>query len=184
MSALDPITVLHNGIVALLLPWFPAHLWQIEPVPATLSLDAFQALAGRTPWIGVSWVDYAPQASSMRALDGAQRMRLTVCVRSDGLTERLFGDRLGPGLYPSLATVASVLHGRTVPEAGSLRVTGIAQTVVDGNADGTIATGVVDIACHTAFGDWLGEADDAPEFVTLVSTFEPVTPTPPDPETA
>lgn len=172
MSAIDPISALHDAVTAALRPFFPARVWQIEPVPAPLTINEFKALTGRTPWIGVSWVEFGVQAGSTRALNGDQRLRLTVCVKNPGRAARFVGDGRGPGLYPALATVASVLHGVLIEDIGSLLVTRVAQVFADGYADDTIAIGCVDIACNTAFGDWRGDAASAPAFARLVSAFE------------
>lgn len=172
MSVIDPITTIHAAVTVALRPFFPARQWHIEAMPSPLTLNEFKALTGRTPWLGISWGAFEPGQGSTRALNGDQQLRVTVCVKNPLREARFFGDRVGPGLYPALSTVASVIHGTAVDGVGTLLVSRVAQLFADGYADDTIAIGAVDVRCNTAFGDWNGEAASAPAFAHLISQFE------------
>jgi len=169
-NSADPISALHQRIEPLLRPYFVAGRWHIEPMPWPLTLAEFRALLGMTPWIGISWTEFA-LASSTRAMDGTHKLRLTICVKNPGRAARFFGDRLGPGLYPSLVTAAGALHGHTLGDFGTLQVSRAAQLYADGYGDANIAIGIVDLECHSRLGDVLGAAAAAPSFAQLVSSF-------------
>lgn len=170
-APLDPISTLQSAITARLREYFTGK-WTIEAVPAPLTLGEFRSLTGSTPWIGISWTEFAPDAGATRSLKGRVTFRLTICVKHPGRAGRFAGDRLAPGLYGSSSTAAIVLHGHTVDGWGTLLVTRAAQVFADGYADDTIAIAALDVACDTAFGDWRGDAAAAPAFARLVSEFE------------
>ncbi len=169
---LDPISAVHQQIEAQLLPWFKVGHWTIQAVPSPLTLREFNSLMRATAWIGISWVEHAPRPGGSRRLDGTLKFRLTLCVKNTDKTVRLFGDRLGPGLYPAMATAAMALHGVDVPGHGSLLVTRVAQSFADGYSDETIALGIIELEMVTALGDVLGAVEAAPAFAVLVSSFE------------
>ncbi|MDI4664713.1 hypothetical protein K9U40_10285 [Xanthobacter autotrophicus] len=173
MAGVDPITEIHQAIEPLLRPYFAERRWHIEPVPWPMTQTEFQRLLGVTPWIGLHWEKFTPDANCGRRLKGAHQMRLTLCVKNaGGRATRLLGDRLGPGLFPSLTTAAAVLHGRALPGIGTLAVGSVEQSYNDGYGGLDIAIGTLTFSCHTLFGDTLGAVAEAPEFAQLVSTFE------------
>ncbi|MEP9350571.1 hypothetical protein [Xanthobacter sp. KR7-225] len=169
----DPISDIHLAIEPLLRPWFPVARWQIDAVPAPLSLGEFQRLLRTTAWIGVAWREFRIDQAAGRRLKGVHELMLTIAVKNaGGIGPRLFGDRLGPGLYPALATAAGALHGRTLEGFGSLHVTRAAQAYADGYGDLTVAIGAVELQCMTMLAPDLGEPAAAPPFTKLVSDWE------------
>ena len=169
----DPISDMHLAIEPLLRPYFVAGKWQIDAVPHPLSLGEFQRLLGVAPWIGIAWREFKVDANAGRQLKGAHSLMLTMAVKNaSGRAARLFGDRLGPGLYPSLATAAGALHGRTIAGLGTLQVTRAGQAYADGFGDLTVAIGVVELTCVTLMTPLADEVEAAPDFARLVSSFE------------
>lgn len=173
MPATDPISDMHLAIEPLLRPYFVAGKWQIDAVPHPLSLGEFQRLLGVSPWIGIAWREFTPAANAGRLLKGTHSLMLTLAVKNaSGRVARLFGDRLGPGLYPALATAAGALHGRTVQGLGTLQVTRAGQAYSDGFGDLTVAIGVVELTCHTVMTPMADQVEAAPDFARLVSSFD------------
>lgn len=169
----DSISDIHLALEPLLRPYFARDRWQIDTVPMPLSLGEFTRLMRMTAWIGVGWEQFRPAPGGGRQLLGNHDLTLTMCVKNNaGIGPRLLGDRLGPGLYPSLVTAAVALHGRTVEDVGTLQVTSVAQSYADGYGDLTAAIGVVKLTCNTKLSPPFDTAADAPDFARLVSAFE------------
>ena len=166
----DPISEIHLAIEPLLRPWFPADRWQIDTVPSPLSLGDFQRLMRGTAWMGIAWREFRIEQGAGRQLKGVHDLMLTIAVKNvSGIQQRLMGDRLGPGLYPALATAAGALHGRNLVDYGSLHVTRAGQAYAEGYGDLTVAIGVVELQCMTMHAPNLGEPAAAPDFTKLVS---------------
>ncbi|ABS69713.1 hypothetical protein Xaut_4492 [Xanthobacter versatilis] len=173
MPALDPISEIHRAIEPLLRPYFERGIWVIEPVPFPMSLDEFKRLMRATPWIGIAWREFAVDTNAGRSLMGQHQLALTIVAKNAaGLDGRFFGDRLSPGLYPSLVTAAAVLHGKTLPDIGTLNVTRAGQSYAEGYGDLGAVVGLIELSVRTKFGDVLGAVEAAPDFARLVSSFE------------
>lgn len=172
MADLDPISQIHAALEPLLRPYFAKGKWHIETVPYPLSPTEFKRLMGVTPWIGLSWREFKTDDNAGRQLMGVHQLVLTFAVKNAaGREARFLGDRVGPGLFPSLATAAAVLHGRTLVDIGTLHVVRAGQAYAEGFGDLGEAIGMIELTCRTKFGDLLGAVADAPEFARLVSTF-------------
>lgn len=169
----DPISGITLALWPLLRPFFPANRWAIDAVPSPLSLHEFQRLLGTTSWIGIAWREFKIDQNAGRFLKGVHELTATIAVKNAaGRVQRLYGDRLGPGIYPALATFAGAVHGRTLPQFGTLEVTRAAQAYADGFGDLSYGIGFVELRCMTSLAPNLGEPAEAPDFTKLVSSFE------------
>lgn len=170
---MDPISEMHTAIEPLLRPYFKRERWTIEAVPFPLSLKEFLRLASSTPFIGISWKEFQVDTNAGRQLKGIHQLQVTMVVKNaEGRPARFFGDRLGPGLYPSLATAAGALHGKTLSNIGTLQVTRAGQSYADGWGDLGGTVGLIELSCRELLCPMLSEVEEAPDFVQLVSAFE------------
>ncbi|QIB34750.1 hypothetical protein [Ancylobacter pratisalsi] len=180
---IDPITALHRHVVALLAPYFDARKWgEVEAITLPLTYDSFRSIAKTTPRLYLGFNAFMAKGTSARMLDGDLSMRLVIVTKAGSAKQPgYFGDRFAPGLYPSLFAAATVLHGRTIADLGSLQVTGVNQGAAEGMADISALVGHVDFKMRASCGDFLGEAAAAPDFVRLISSFEVNAPSDADP---
>ncbi|WP_332117246.1 hypothetical protein [Azorhizobium caulinodans] len=171
MADLDPISAVHQAVEDRLKVFFPK--WHMEPVPAVLTLQEFTTLMGRTPWIGIAWTGFTPDAKSGRQLHGSHVLRLTMALKNPGRGGRFTGDQHAPGLYPAFATLIGALQGHTLPGHGTIAITKADQSFADGYGDKSVALGIVEISVGPqAFSAPFGALADAPAFVALVATYE------------
>lgn len=175
-SGRDPITAVSLGIAPLLAGYFDPRKWGAPKVVGLPFTSTHMArLTDKTPALHIGFDGFAFGApGAARIFGGAASFALVIVCRAAGAAPEAaqLGDKLGPGLYPSLITAAYALHGRIVDDVGTLRVTRLAQAGAEGWLDKGIAAGIVSFEVSTGLRDFLGEAESAPDFTRLVSDFE------------
>lgn len=175
MSAVDPISAAFAAIEARLRTVFLPKAWDFWIVPDPMSIEEFKAITRRTPCLGLGWRQFNPTDQKVgRRFQGTLGMRLTVVVKNpNGPRVRFLGDAKGPGLFPSIAGAIALINGYTVPDLGTFSVTAAAQAYAEGYGDHDMALATLDIASTVSIGDVTGALADAPEFLSMLSTFEP-----------
>ncbi|GLK85689.1 hypothetical protein [Ancylobacter defluvii] len=178
---LDPISEISVAIALLLAPYFPAAKWNGTPaiVGLPFSPEQFKRLADTTPRLHIGWEGVKPSGAG-RSFKGTFTFRLIIVVKNTGRSGPMLGDKLGPGIYPSVMAAVAALHGRTLNGIGSIEVTDANQATVDGWREIGAAAGIVSFTINNGLGDLLGEGEAAPQFLRLVSDFDVVTDPDPD----
>lgn len=139
-----PIKVMEPAIIERLRLVFPAQFFTIERVPQTLTLKEFDRVVRQTPFIGLAWTGYRPDADTGRALLGYMQWRLFLVYRaSNTLDARFKGDARGIGLDPMTDLAMAIMQGVTFDGIGHSAVTGANAIHADGHSDtGTVLSQV------------------------------------------
>jgi len=171
---LDPISAVARAIETRLRTYFPEKKWDFRHVPAALTLAEFKSHVSRNPLLALAFRSLPPASNSGRIFQGDIELVLTIVVMNQnaGTGARFFGDKLGPGLFPSLATVIGALNGWTCKGVGTFFVGRSDQTYAEGWDSMNMALASVDITARIMFDDVLGEASKAPEFLTLLTNWD------------
>ncbi|MBN9438983.1 hypothetical protein [Bosea sp. (in: a-proteobacteria)] len=173
MAELDPISAAFTAVETRLRTFFRKP-WEFAIVPDPMSLDEFKAVTRTTPLLALGWRQFNPSKSVGRRFHGELGLRLTIVVKHPlDAGKRFKGDAKGPGLFPAIAGAVALINGFTDPAVGTFSVTAIAQAYADGYGDHNIAIATIDIGCLVAIGDVTGDLAAAPDFLKLVSAFEP-----------
>lgn len=172
---LDPFTAWTHGIEARLRLAFDAKRWDFHVVPDPLSIEEFKSIAGiKTPLLALGWRQLNPNAKTVgRRFQGDAGLRLTIAVKNPTRAARFLGDAKKPGLFPSIASAIALLNGYTLVDVGTLFVTACSQAYAEGFGDITVAIATLDLTATIAIGDVTGDLADAPDYLKLVSNFEP-----------
>ncbi|WNJ89167.1 hypothetical protein [Bosea sp. 685] len=180
MPELDPFTRISTAIEDRLRLAFKANRWDFHIVPDPLSDAEFRSLVTRTPLLALSFRQMNPPDKGVgRRFSGNLGMRLTIVVKNpNGRQYRYLGDAKGPGLFPSMSGAALLLNGFTVADLGTIFVGAIAQAYAEGFPDLNAAIATIDLTMLATFGDILGDFENADDFLSTLSSFEPW----PDPE--
>lgn len=175
MSAVDPISAAFAAIEARLRTVFLPKAWDFWVVPDPMSIDEFKAVVRRTPCLALGWRQFNPTDQKVgRRFQGTLGMRLTIVVKNpNGPRVRFLGDAKGAGLFPSIAGAIALINGYTVPDLGTFSITAAAQAYAEGYGDHDMALATLDIASTVSIADVTGDFADAPEFLSMLSTFEP-----------
>lgn len=172
---LDPFTAWTNGIEARLRTFFKADRWAFHVVPDPFSIEEFRALvSARTPMLALGWRQMNPNAKTLgRRFQGDAGLRLTIAVKNPIRTARFLGDGKTPGLFPSIAGAIALLNGYTLVDVGTLFVTACSQAYAEGFSDATVSIATLDLTATIVISDVTGDLAAAPDFLQLVSAFEP-----------
>lgn len=175
MSAVDPISASFTAIEARLRTVFLEKKWDFHVVPDPMTMAEFKAIVRRTPCLALGWRQINPiDQKTGRRFQGSLGLRLTILVKNPNKGKpRFFGDERGPGLFPSIAGAAALLNGFSVPGLGTFFLTAIAQAYAEGYDEHDIAIATVDIGSTVQLVDIPDDPVDIPEFLRLLSTFEP-----------
>lgn len=175
MSAVDPISASFIAIETRLRTVFLEKKWDFHVVPDPMSIDEFKAIVRRTPLLALGWRQFNPaDQKTGRRFQGTLGLRLTIVVKHPlDANKRFLGDSRGPGLFPSIAAVIALINGFTVPDLGTFFITAVAQAYAEGYNDANAAIATLDIGSTVNIGDVTGDLAAAPEFLRMLSTFEP-----------
>ena len=171
---LDPISTVAASVETRLRTWFPKEKWDFFHVPAALSLEEFRRHVRRLPMFALAFRSLIPADNCGRKFKGIITFSLTLVVRNQNAATgaRFFGDRLGPGLFPTLSSAIAALHGWTVRDLGTFSVGNISQTFAEGWNDLDTALATFEIKALISFDDVLGEVGKAPEFLSLLTHWD------------
>ena len=120
---------------------FPRDRFAHEMVPARLSPSTWTVLVRRKPFVGLGFTGFTPAADSGRVLRGDALWDLFLVASNIRPAERLLGDAQGPGGFGMIGVAIFALHGFTIAgddqatAAGTIAVTGVANSYFDGDAD-------------------------------------------------
>lgn len=175
MSDVDPISASFIAIETRLRTVFLEKKWDFHIVPDPMTIAEFKAIVRKTPCLGLGWRQFNPMDQKVgRRFQGALGLRLTVLVKNQNKGKpRFLGDSAGPGLFPSMVGAMLLLNGFTVPDLGTFSVTAAAQAYAEGYDDHDIAIATLDIASTVVIGDVYGDLAAAPDFLRMLSAFEP-----------
>lgn len=175
MSAVDPISAWFAAIEARLRTVFLAKRWDFHIVSDPMSIEEFKAIVRRTPCLGLGWRQINPSDQKVgRRFQGNLGLRLTIVVKNpNGPKVRFLGDPAGPGLFPSIAGAIAVLNGFTIAGLGTLSITAGAQAYAEGYGDHDMSIATLDIGSTVSIDDVTGDLAAAPEFLRMLSAFEP-----------
>lgn len=175
MSAVDPITASFSAIEARLRTVFLPDRWDFHIVPDPMSIDEFKAITRRTPCLGLGWRQFNPTDQKVgRRFQGDLGLRLTVVVKNpNGPKARFLGDGKGPGLFPSVVGAIALINGHSVTGLGTFSITAGAQAYSEGYDNHDMAMATLDIGLMASIGDVTGDFENAPDFLSMLSAFEP-----------
>lgn len=140
-----PIRVMEAAIIDRLRLAFPAQKFQIQRVPAVLTVKEFERVVRLRPFIGLAWMGLQPDRDHGRLLSGAANWRLVLVVKaSNGLDTRFKGDRFDIGLDAMIDVSSVLLSGCTLPDIGTCTVTRAEAVYADGWADDATVLAQVD----------------------------------------
>ena len=140
-----PIRVMEAAIIERLRLAFPAQKFQIQRVPAVLTVKEFERVVRMRPFIGLAWMGLQPDRDHGRLLSGAANWRLVLVVKaSSGLDTRFKGDRHDIGLDAMIDVSSVLLSGCTLPDIGTCTVTRAEAVYADGWADDATVLAQVD----------------------------------------
>jgi hypothetical protein len=103
---------------------FPERLFDLQMMSATPSRDEWLKVTRRKPCIAISWVDFKPAAASQRLLKGDASFTVYLVVDNAEISRRFLGDARGVGLFGMLTAASYLLHGFTIDDVGTIKVTG------------------------------------------------------------
>lgn len=175
---IDPMTAVTDAVTRLLEPYFPKAKWggaapKVIGLPLTSTM--FERIAETTPRLYIGWSGFKADASA-RICGGTFTFSVFVVVKNDSGERVHLGDRFAAGLYASIVGVIAALHGRTIPDIGSIAVTDAGQQAAERWSSFGAAAGYVTFTISTSLGDFFGEGAAAEDFRELVSSFEVNTP--------
>jgi hypothetical protein len=175
MTAVDPVSVACDAVEARLRSFFKPEKWEFAVVPDPMSIEEFKAVARKTPLLALGWRSVNPSSKSNgRRCQYEVALRLTVVVKHPlDAAKRFKGDRAGPGLFPAAMAAILLLNGHSVPDLGTFFATATAQAYAEGYGDHNIAIATIDLSILVTLGDLTGELEAAPEFLRMLSAFEP-----------
>ena len=140
-----PIRVMEAAIIERLRLAFPAQKFQIQRVPAVLTVKEFERVVRLRPFIGLAWMGLQPDRDHGRLLSGAANWRLVLVVKaSNGLDIRFKGDRNDIGLDAMIDVSSVLLSGCTLSNIGTCTVTRAEAVYADGWADDATVLAQVD----------------------------------------
>jgi hypothetical protein len=174
MAVLDPLSAAFAAIEARLRTYFLAAVWDFHVVADPMSIEEFKAIVRKTPLLALGWRQLNPAKSTGRRFQGELGLRLTIVVKHPlDAGKRFMGDDRGPGLFAAMCGSIALLNGFTKPDLGTFFITACAQAYAEGYGDHNIAIATLDIGSTIAIGDVTGEFEAAPDFLRLLSEFEP-----------
>lgn len=175
MSAVDPVSLACDAVEAKLRTFFQPKVWEFAIVPDPMSIEEFKAVVRKTPLLALGWRTFNPSSKSNgRRGQYDIALRLTVVVKHPlDAAKRFKGDRAGPGLFPAALAAMLLMNGHTVPGLGTFFVTATAQAYAEGYGDHNIAIATLDLSIMVTIGDITGDLAAAPEFLRMLSAFEP-----------
>jgi hypothetical protein len=173
--ALDPVSAAFAAVEARLRTFFLPEKWDFHVVADPVSADEFKSIVRRTPLLALGWRQFNPTDQKVgRRFQGNLGLRLTIVVKHPlDAGKRFLGDARGPGLFPAMSGAIALLNGYTKPELGTFSVTACAQAYAEGYSDANMAIATLDIASTIVIGDVTGDDAAAPDFLRLLSRFEP-----------
>lgn len=166
-----PLLLAHQQIQARLKTFFPEAKFAHGAVPANLSPRGWDALTRRTPFVGLGWRGFRPDAQNGRLLKASAQWTVFLVVRNLGSpAARLAGDSLGPGLLGMTQVAALCLHGFTIlgPEpartaVGTIEVNEVANLQADHWQDEAAAIAGLNVS----LGFVLADPAELDEFLRL-----------------
>lgn len=175
MAELDPVSAAFAAVQARLQTVFLPKKWDFNIVADPMSADEFKAIVRKTPLLALGWRQLNPTDQQVgRRFQGNLGLRLTIVVKHPlDAGKRFMGDGAGPGLFPAMSGAIALLNGFTKPDLGTFSVTACAQAYAEGYSDANMAIATLDIATTIAVGDVTGDLAAAPDFLTMLSRFEP-----------
>ncbi len=174
-AALDPVSAAFAAVEARLRTFFLPAKWDFHVVADPMSADEFKAIVRRTPLLALGWRQFNPTDQKVgRRFQGTLGLRLTIVVKHPlDAGKRFLGDARGPGLFPAMSGAIALLNGFTEKELGTFSITACAQAYAEGYNEANIAIATLDIASTVVVGDVTGDLAAAPDFLSMLSTFEP-----------
>ena len=175
MSELDPLSAAFAAVEARLRTFFLPRIWDFHIVADPMGIDEFKSIVRKTPLLALGWRQLNPTDQKVgRRFQGNLGLRLTIVVKHpQTAAKRFMGDAAGPGLFAAMSGAIALLNGFTQPDLGSFSITACAQAYAEGFNDANMAIATLDIATTIVVGDVTGEFAAAPDYLRLLSKFEP-----------
>ncbi len=175
MPELDPVSAAFAAVEARLRTFFLPKNWDLHIVGDPMGIDEFKSIVRRTPLLALGWRQLNPSDQKVgRRFQGNLGLRLTIVVKHpQTAAKRFMGDAAGPGLFPAMSGAIALLNGFTKPDLGTFSITACAQAYAEGYSDANMAIATLDIASTINVGDVTGDFAAAPDFLRLLSSFEP-----------
>lgn len=140
----------YRAIRARLQEFFDARYFFHTVVPAKVSQAVWKDITSKTNLVGLGWSHWAPESDSAGTFRGTLSFPLILMVSFTLAEHRYLGAQIGTGAYaPGMMGLQeyaiAALHGFTIEDIGTCRVTQVSSTeLAEWNMDGK-ATVVLDI---------------------------------------
>lgn len=114
----------HAALTARLREYFPASHFPLHDVPARITPKRWRALLRVTPFVGLCWLGFKPEAGIGRLFRGKAQWTVFLVTRNEHApAARQGGTPQAPGLFGMVQVGLFALHGLTVPGFGTIAVT-------------------------------------------------------------
>jgi hypothetical protein len=138
-----PLAAIAAGLRGRLELVFPLTRFDHQWMPPKMSKAAWDTMTRRPPFIGLGF-DRFYRVQTQNDLAVISEWTLCVVVKNErGLKWLMVGDEGGPGFFSLIEVAASVLHGFTIPDIGSVQVVSADHTKIEGDEDQTLTMGVI-----------------------------------------
>ncbi len=158
-----PLSIIGRGIRARLEQVFPpaqfAHVW----IPGRIDSRGWARLTRRTPAIALGFGGFNPAAQS-QSIGHSDWFVFLLTKNEAGDEQRLFGDRLAPGLFGLVEVAVASLHGHGIEDGGTVMLRSATHTFVEDLADDGLALATLELLVPTDIGlaDVLAGGDAEP----------------------
>ncbi len=170
MPTVNPTTQYHRAAAYMLEQLraaFKAPVFDVQLMPPAPSKEEWNQITRQRPFVGLAWAGLEP-AKQARVLKGSSKWIVYLVVDNVGdVSARWLGDSKGIGLFGMVTAGGYALHGQTIPDVGSIAVTGIESLYREDWADDATATAALGVEIDMCPGDAGAGADTLDDFLTL-----------------
>lgn len=170
MPTVNPTTQYHRAaeyLLEQLRAAFKAPTFDVQLVPPAPSKEEWNRITHLRPFVGLAWAGLT-QGKQARALEGKSTWIVYLVVENTGdVAARWTGDNLGIGLFGMVTAGGYALHGRTIPDVGSIAVTGIESLYREDWADDASAIAAIGVEVDMTPGNAGAGATTLDDFLSL-----------------
>jgi hypothetical protein len=157
----EPRTQLHRlfeEISSRLRTVFGPSLFDLQMMSPAPSKGEWQRVTRRKPCIAIAWVGIEPKPGATRVVKGDAVFAIYLIVDNAEISRRYLGDARGVGLYGMVTAASYLLHGHTIDDVGTLRVSEIGEIAKAEWADDTMAIARLLVEAPIIVGDGIAGA--------------------------
>ncbi|MBR0643990.1 hypothetical protein [Plastoroseomonas hellenica] len=112
--------------------FFPTSHFVHQDIPARVTIEMWNTLLRRTPFVGLCWVGITPRPAIGRLFAGSMRWTVYLASRNENsVTARQGPPATDPALFGMVQAGWLALHGLTVPNVGTTAIHSIGNLTAD-----------------------------------------------------